>query len=216
MEVVTLSAQGTEYRIHNPGEGRVAQWLNKGAPYEHKLLRFVAELPVRGALFDVGAHIGNHSLYWAAAGFRVYAWEPYPDSLRQLRDNLALNDFDIEVYAWAAGASDTVGRFTKGMWLEFDPNREGDKLQLERGDVPVHRIDDMIDVPDLSVVKVDVEGMEHHVLAGLVRHLERSHPHVFCEAHTPRARKMVGQVLGPLGYEYRQTIQMGSPMDYWR
>lgn len=216
MKVVTLKAGHTEYRINNPGEGRIAQWLNRGAPYEHKLLYYVANLPERGSLFDVGAHIGNHTLFWAASGFKVHAWEPYPDSLAQLYANLALNDFDVTVYEWAAGASHDVGRFTPGMWLEFDPTREGDKLHLQRGDVPVHPIDEMVDVPDLSVVKVDVEGMEHLVLAGMTRHLERSHPHVFAETHTEKAHGQIAQVLEPLGYLHRTTIQMGSPMAYWR
>ena len=102
------------------------------------------------------------------------------------------------------------------MWIEFDPSREGDKLKLDRGHIPVHRIDDMLDVEDLVVVKVDVEGMEAQVLAGTSRHLGRSHPIVYAETHTPEAHDETASVLEPLGYEMTRVLHLGSPMERWQ
>ena len=58
-----------------------------------------------GSVFDVGAHIGNHTLYFGAVcGLKVYAWEPHDGSLKQLHANLALNpQLEVEVFDWAAG-----------------------------------------------------------------------------------------------------------------
>jgi FkbM family methyltransferase len=216
-DVVTIRSSDRQYRIVNPGPGRVGSKLEHGEPYERKLLQDIHGRGLSGSAFDVGAHIGNHALYLAAVcGFRVHAWEPHEASRLQLEANLALNpDLDITVHPWAAGDADTTGRFTSGMWLEFDPTRDGDALKLGRGDVPVHRIDDHLDVDDLVVVKVDVEGMEPDALAGMAGHLARCRPVVYSETHTRTSGRRTATVLGPLGYRPTATIRMGSPMTVW-
>ena len=161
-----------------------------------------------GIAFDVGAHVGNHSLFLAAAGFDVYAWEPYEPSRRLLHANLRLNPhLNVRVFPWAAGDRDTVGRFTKGMWLEFDPTRTGATMKVDRGDVPVHRIDDRINVDGLAVVKVDVEGMEPHVLRGMRRLLRKHLPVVYAETHTDEKESELRSVLEPLGYTLTERIK---------
>lgn len=217
-DVVTIKGFGQSYRIINPGPGRVGSKLANGEPYERKLLVDCYQLGLKGTAFDVGAHIGNHTLYLASiCGFKVHAWEPYDDSRAALGANLELNpDLDVTVHSWAAGAADTRGRFTPGMWLEFDPNREGDKLTLERGHVQVHRIDDQLDIGDLAVVKVDVEGMEADVIAGAIEHIARSLPVIYSETHTPESHGAVASWLEPLGYQMTRAIHMGSTMERWQ
>jgi len=215
MDVVTISDFGKSYQIYNPVEGRIGSKLNMGIPYEHALLRDVYSLNRTGSIFDIGAHIGNHTLYFAAiCGLKVYAWEPYPESLKMLYDNLALNDLDVTVFDWAAGAAEGRGRFTKRMWIEFDPSRDGDKLKLARGEVAVHAIDEMIHVDDLAVVKIDVEGMEPDVLRGMLRHLKQK-PVIYAETHTNTAMRITKKILHPLGYKLETVIRMGSPMAKW-
>jgi FkbM family methyltransferase len=217
-EVVTIEAFRRSYRIVNPGAGRVGSKLARGEPYERKLLVDCYQQGLKGTAFDVGAHIGNHALYLAAiCGFKVHAFEPHPDSLPQLHANIALNpDLDITVHEWAAGDRETRGRFTSGMWVEFDPTRDGDTLKVDRGHVVVHRIDDELDIPDLVVVKVDVEGMEPLVLAGCIGHIERSRPVIYAETHTPAAQDAIADVLEPVGYEMTRAIHMGSTMTRWQ
>lgn len=216
-DVVTIEAFDRSYRIVNPGAGRVGSKLANGEPYERKLLVDIYQHGFTGTAFDIGAHIGNHSLYLAAiCGLSVHAWEPFDGSRGQLEDNLALNpSLDVTVHSWAAGRSDDRGRFTKGMWLEFDPTRDGDKLTLDRGETPVHRIDDHLHVTDLSVIKVDVEGMEADALAGAVEHIARCRPVIYAECHTRTDHNKVAEVLEPMRYRVTRTIRMGSPMERW-
>jgi FkbM family methyltransferase len=217
-DVVTIGAFDRNYQIINPGAGRVGSKLANGEPYERKLLVDIAQQKLTGTAFDVGAHIGNHSLYLAAiCGLSVHAWEPYDDSRAQLDANLALNpDLDVTVHAWAAGARVDRGRFTRGMWLEFDPTRDGATMKLDRGGIEVDRIDDRLDVPDLAVIKIDVEGMEADVIAGAIGHIERSRPLIYSETHTPDSHASVADLLGPLGYRMDRAIRMGSVMERWR
>ena len=216
-DVVTIESFGHRYRIVNPGPGRVGSKLVNGEPYEKKLLQEIARQGFVGTAFDIGAHIGNHTLYLAAVcGLKVHAWEPFAESRAALEHNLTLNEgLRVEVHDWAAGDTDTHGRFTSGMWIEFDPSREGAAMKIDRGDIPVHRIDDHVQVDDLAVVKVDVEGMEAHALRGAIRNIERCLPVVYAEAHTRRDHDAVAEVLEPLGYVHTYTVKMGSPMDRW-
>ena len=206
-DVVTIEAFDRSYRIINPGEGRVASKLNNGEPYERKLLVDTHQLGVTGTVFDIGAHVGNHTLYYAAiCGLKVHAWEPFGDSRRQLEANLALNPgLDVTVHPWAAGAETGRGRISGEM-----------TIQLDRGDIPVHRIDDHLAIDDLAVVKVDVEGMEPHALTGMLGHLERCSPVIYTECHSRAAHAAVAEVLEPLDYQVDKTIQMGSTMERWR
>lgn len=217
-DVVTIKAFGRSYRIVNPGAGRVGSKLAHGEPYERKLLVDCHQLALRGTAFDVGAHIGNHTLYLAAiCGLRVHAWEPFDESRFVLEENLGLNSgLDVVVHEWAAGAEATRARFTKGMWLEFDPTRDGATLTLDRGHVQVRRIDDELDVPDLVVMKVDVEGMEPDVIRGALGHIERSLPVIYSETHTTESHAAVAALLEPLGYGMTRAIQMGSLMERWQ
>jgi FkbM family methyltransferase len=216
-DVVTIESFGHRYKIVNPGPGRVGSKLANGEPYEKKLLQEIARQGFVGTAFDIGAHIGNHALYLAAVcGLRVHAWEPFAESRAALEHNLTLNPhLKVEVHSWAAGDRDTFGRFTKGMWIEFDPTRDGAAMKIDRGDIPVHRIDDHVQVDDLAVVKVDVEGMEADALRGAIRNIERCLPVVYAEAHTADDHDKVADVLEPLGYIHTYTVQMGSPMDRW-
>lgn len=216
-DIVRIARGGRSYRITNPGPGRVGSKLAHGEPYEKKLLQEILRQGYSGTAFDIGAHIGNHTLWLAAiCGLKVHAWEPYEDSRRQLLANLDLNPaLDVTVHDWAAGDRDTHGRFTSGMWLEFDPTRDGAAMKVDRGDVPVHRIDDYVQVDDLAVVKVDVEGMEAQALRGAIHNIERCLPVIYAEAHTADDHSSVADVLEPLGYVHTYTVRMGSPMDRW-
>lgn len=215
-DVCELSAYGRSYRINNPG-GRVGSKVSHGEPYERKLLVDVHQLVHAGVAVDVGAHVGNHALYMAAiCGLRVLAFECHAATVARLRDNVALNPgLDVEVYDYALGAEKGRGSLTSGRWVEFDPTRTDVGELVPGGDIEVRRFDDEFDIPNVSVVKVDVEGTEPDVLAGMAGHLERCEPIVYAETHTSEAHDAVAGVLAPLGYVMTRGIQMGSRMERW-
>lgn len=217
MDLVTIRIHGGEYRIHDPG-GRIGAKIALGVPYEKRLLVHIAQRCYRGTAVDVGAHVGNHSLFLAAVcGLRVLAFECHQPTVERLCENLALNPhLKVMVHDCALSDEEGTGRLTGGRWVEFDPTR-GDKGTLEPGgDVTVRRFDDLYTLDDLSVVKVDVEGTEHRVLAGMVDNLDRCSPDVYAETHTPEAHDATAAVLEPLGYRMTRAIHMGSVMERWQ
>lgn len=206
-EVDTIEAHGKRYTILNPG-GRIGSKTSTGVPYEVKLLEHIHSMGLSGSVFDVGAHIGNHALWLArVCGLNVHAFEAHPTAFDALVANVKRNRLGSKItcHRVAAGDRKTVAQFRSQM-----------TLKLDRGDIPVDRIDDMVDVSDLALVKVDVEGMEPHALRGMTAHLQRSRPVIFTEVHTPQAHNRIAEVLEPLGYRQTGVVSMGSVMEEWQ
>lgn len=176
-----------------------------GTPYEHDLLLDIAAEKPTGSAFDVGAYYGNHSVFLAlVCGLAVHAFEPDPERLTWLRRNVELNDANVTVHPWACGTGGTA------QWV---PSKSR-KLKPGRGPVVVFPIDDRLDVLDLSVVKLDIEGMEALALQGMRGHLTRCRPLVYSETHDDGTDQAA--VLEPLGYRLEYTIMAPSPMRKWR
>jgi len=133
-------------------------------------------------VFDVGAHAGNRARAFAALGCRVVALEPQPDFARLLR---ALFRRLPRVTVVEAAVADVSGRWSLSV-SERTPTvttlatgwrdaRAGDpdfarvrwNRQIEVETTTLDRLIEQFGVP--AFVKIDVEGSEPAVLAGLGR-----------------------------------------------
>lgn len=203
--VIRIDRHHRSYLIHDPG-GRIGVPIAEGRPYEHRLLDRIHGLGKTGSALDVGAHVGNHALYLAAiCGLTVHAFEPSPRAYPALVANVELNDLPITPYRLAVGPVSTTGRVDSLMRFVED----------EDGEVPMRSIDSMLDLDDLAVVKIDVEGGEPGALLGMREHLLRCSPSIFTEVHGRTAHRAQIAVLAPLGYQEVGRVQMGSLMMHW-
>jgi FkbM family methyltransferase len=147
-------------------------WFGDFEPWVDATLRRLAQ-PGDVAL-DIGANIGCTSLVLAhAVGPRgkVIAIEPHPGNARLLRCNLSANSLStVEVQEVAM--SDSEGSLS----LKEPPGQPGmSSLCSEAGGgsmvVPTHRLDQWLEGrPELgaiAVCKIDVEGHEPSVFAGM-------------------------------------------------
>ncbi len=141
-----------------------------------------------GHVWDVGANIGYLALVAArivGPGGRVVAFEPDADCASAIRANAALNGLDtIEVVEAAAAARSGVAELVvvrDRLWTRLAS--VGDHHESEaRVEVRTMALDD-VDAPPPTVVKIDVEGAELDVLAGMTRLLREERPLVICEMH---------------------------------
>jgi FkbM family methyltransferase len=131
-------------------------------------------------VFDVGAHVGNHVRSFASLGCRVVAVEPQPDFARLLRMLFARRP-GVRVVEAGIGASrgraslsisertPTVTSVADG-WRErraADPDFAGVRWN-RTVEIEVITLDALIQQYGMpSFVKIDVEGSESAVLAGL-------------------------------------------------
>jgi FkbM family methyltransferase len=137
----------------------------------------------KGALLDVGAHIGYYSLYMLPRVTEVYAFEPDP-RVRELLEMNLRGRLNVDVIPWAAGARPGRARFTLARDSEVSHMaQEGD----DPGDqitVDVVTLDTFVRTRGLQVeaIKIDVEGHDTEVIAGGLQVLAGQEPLVLTEA----------------------------------
>jgi FkbM family methyltransferase len=184
--------------------------------YEIELLEHLGTRgPLGGVFVDVGANIGNHSVFFGKfLADHVVAIEPQPVLIPILTRNLEINGVQAySLLACAVGEDPGLGR----LWQPEAPAINHPRTQVHelvapeaaRGEllVPVVPLDRLVDqlTPRLggrpvTCVKIDVEGMELAVLRGAGRLLRTQHPQLVVELVSEDARRAVGEFLGELGY----------------
>lgn len=155
-----------------------------GIPGRHaRLVRFYGEFLGPGEIgFDVGAHVGSRVRAWRKLGARVIAIEPQPDLVRVLRLFFG-RDADVVLVPDAVGArpgrarlevsraTPTVSSMSRGWITEVTADRRFARVRWDRSvDVAVTTLDALIaEHGEPAFCKIDVEGFEYEVLAGLTR-----------------------------------------------
>jgi FkbM family methyltransferase len=124
---------------------------------------------------DVGANVGYNALRAALRAGpegRVIALEPTPDTVAVLRRNVAASGLtNITVEPVAAGSvAGTRNFFVRGDVSAVNSLFPDSRYAAVTSVVPVQvvRLDDLV-VGAADVVKIDVEGAELEVLAGMPR-----------------------------------------------
>lgn len=175
--------------------------LSTGIFYEIDLLRAMERLLSPDSLVvDVGANIGNHTLFFAAVcSCKVVAYEPLADTARVLKRNIELNFLDgrAEVRRWALGANNArakVTKFTEGnvgaTQLSIDPE----------GSIEVRDFDsEWFDGP-VSLIKIDAEGMDLDILLGASGLVSRDRPIICYEANEPQTERLLRELMHDWGY----------------
>ena len=158
--------------------------LRAGVFYEVRELRALKSRVGPGAVIvDIGANIGNHAVFFARRmrAARVIVFEPNPLAVAPLMANVLLNGLVgvicMDHLGVALGAAAGQGF---GM-RRHDRNLGATRLRPAGGDIPLMRGDDLLagETPDL--IKIDVEGMELEVLAGLSTTIGRTRPLMLVE-----------------------------------
>ena len=75
---------------------------------------------------------------------------------------------------------------------------------------------DDLDLDNVSIVKIDIEGMESLALRGMLRTLERCKPILFLEAHNEDEIEKQRNVIATLGYQMSGRVWNATPTYEWR
>jgi len=181
------------------------QCLATKRPYEEGVLRITTALTRPGDhIVDVGAHMGNHSIYWGLAGRRVTAFEPNPPVNELLRANVARNDLGaaVDVRSMAVGRSRASGTLS-----QVDPSNLGSTvLQPGEGEISITTLDEA-DLGPLALLKIDVEGHEADVLLGARQTIARWRPYIVAEELA--GHQEVDDLIRELGYR-RLPVDLAS------
>ncbi|MDR2463013.1 MAG: FkbM family methyltransferase [Verrucomicrobiales bacterium] len=187
--------------------------VNSGDFYERALLDRLRPLIVSGAvILDIGANIGNHTVYFAkvCGAKKIHAFEPVRATFEILRRNIELNNLSVTVSAhnWALGDRNGGGRVAA-----LDAHNIGAQRVAyadSEDAVTMRRLDDAdLGEPRVDFVKIDVEGFELEVLAGGRNFFARHRPLVFVESFGNKALA-VRNFFTLLGYELQVKFPGGN------
>jgi FkbM family methyltransferase len=169
-----------------------------------------------GILIDVGANVGLVSLLLADRIQHGLLFEPNPIAAERARQNLALNGLKFEVHELAL--SDTTGT------VEFEDeggvstcNRTvvGFTTSLPTRKVQCIQLDEFLAQHPLpypiSAAKIDVEGHENQVLAGMTECLRHSRPRLVMFEYLQRTNlRETFRLFETVGYTVLQLKPNGA------
>jgi FkbM family methyltransferase len=126
---------------------------------------------------DIGANIGSYTvLASGVCGAATLSIEPVPQTFHFLKNNIAVNEIEGLVTAFniAAGEKKEKILFTASLDTVNHAVADNEKEAGETISVDVMPFDDLVENKEIRLVKIDAEGFETAVLAGMNRVLESS------------------------------------------
>lgn len=193
--VAVLKAYGERVELECDLDDHISKTLLQGEFYERDLLEDVYKKAPVGVAVDVGAHIGNHSLWFSVVcGLEVYAFEPNDENYRRLSTNVLRNQAKVRPLKFAVGHK--RGR------ANIKPPRIGNSgtseaLEAEHGKIPLVPLD-ALQLRNVALLKIDVEGSELGVLWGAHELIARDRPLIYVES--TENRNQIARYLAAYGY----------------
>lgn len=149
-----------------------------------------------GRALDIGANIGNHSIYYSSHFKNVDSFEPHPRIAQLLRFNTDPAE-NITVQEYGVGDENTTG-----MMNEVENNIGASSIGKGNIEINIRTIDSF-NFDDVEFMKIDVEGFEKQVLRGARETIARCSPILIVEQHNYEFAK-----------GYPETLQIIEDMGY--
>lgn len=186
---VTLSHRKSTFSLFiSPRNGFIDNYIFLYGVYESFMLDLITTYLEPGMTFvDIGANIGQHSMYAATlVGEKgaVYSYEPIPYIYKQLQDSVHANHFEKIVHAKnvAIGEKDSeetlhVSRKNIGgsSLVNSDGTTERITVHVKNGTTELQAL------LHIHMIKIDVEGYEYEVLHSITPSLKKHSPVILLE-----------------------------------
>jgi FkbM family methyltransferase len=228
MDKITVSynCDETEIFVYSLDTDYVSRMIkyNKNF-YEHELLSFLRNnFNNQKNIIDIGANIGNHSLFFAKYMNcdKIFSFEPFAKNIELFRKNLS--NYNDKCILYENALSDKNGKMAL---YNTEQNNFGGfslhKLSVSfevLTEIDVVKLDDF-NFTDITLIKIDVENHENEVLRGSTQTilknkpiiiLENSHYHFSNIFPNPNPH---GEIFADLGYTRIHSNVCNSAMDIW-
>lgn len=211
--MTTIEVAGRSYAVcvpHAATDYIQSNLVRTGRPYEEQMLEaMVAALEPGDLVVDVGANIGNHTLYLAVVGgLRVVAYEPNPELIAGLTASIEANDLGERVVVRDVGVHAKAAR---GTLADLDATNLGAQsvaVADEEGDFAVVALDEEQFPARVAALKIDVEGAEIDVLDGAAELIARDRPLLYVECGTLAGYQKVSSWMIRMGYAQTGTYNL--------
>lgn len=174
--------------------------------YEGKLLdKWLKYLTDVKYIFDLGANLGNHTLYWACnlEAVKIYSFEPYKPNYELLKENIEINKLkNVEPVNMGVG-----DRKTKAVIKSFDDSNFGattlkDADEEDTETINIIDLDSFVknnNVSRVDFIKIDTEGFEEKIISGMQNVIVNFKPILWIEV-SDSSYEVVFEKLKEAGY----------------
>lgn len=216
--IVNFNYEEKIYRFEHPDDDHIGCCQQSAKNfYEIVLLEELRQRlgDVPGIVIDVGAHIGNHTVYFASVMKRtVIVFEPNPRVLPLLIRNVSASGVERSVSILGCAASSVPG------WCDVpDEPRTAGNTGMQR--VVFNHSGDTLCLPidcvktRVALIKFDIEGAELSALRGAEEILRTSRPLLAIEASTSQVLSAQRAFLEPLGFQSSGRSWGATPVYVW-
>lgn len=154
---------------------------------EPDTIEWIRKMKPGSILFDIGANIGQYSIFAAKHGVHVFAFEPESQNFAILIRNISMNGMQDRIFAYPFCISDVTkidmlrlsSLMPGGSCHSFgtDQNYKGEVKQWAsvQGSV-AFSVDELVEGVGFTTpthIKIDVDGLEAEVLRGMAKTLHR-------------------------------------------
>lgn len=163
-----------------------------GGYYEKaELIVYKALLNDANMIVDVGGNIGLYSVIGAKympRNGRVVAFEPIPNNVSLLKENLALNDVENKVTVEQIAIGDSVGKVelyisekSIGNHSASADNAGKNSVKMNINRTSLDKYFEKIEVKSIDILKIDIEGYDYYALKGALKVIKKHKPTLFVE-----------------------------------
>lgn len=204
------------------------QIANRSTFYEIDLLEYIYNIKTfiiskdcENVFVDIGANIGNHSVFFCSfLADHTLAIEPNPDVISKLKENLSKNASNYTIFECGVGDKESTGTII--LSNSTTDNIGAAKIDTHNceGGINISTVDVLFStwkakvdkLVSISLLKIDVEGMEPQVLKGSLNTIQNFRPHIFAEAATQKEFQETFKILKPLGYRVMPGNWAATPV----
>jgi FkbM family methyltransferase len=162
---------------------------NSNSFFEIKFLEFVRNnFQKQKTIIDIGANIGNHSLFFSEflEYDEIICFEPFEKNVELLKLNLIGKNCRIMDYALSDSESEKILYNSQsnnfgGFSLHSYDGSKGENKSFIVKDKVVTKTLDSLNLTNVTMIKIDVEGHENSVLNGGIETIKKNSPIIFIE-----------------------------------
>lgn len=168
--------------------------------YEYKelitLINWLKKKNKFNNVLDIGANIGNHSVFFSKYFKKVLSFEPNPHSFDLLKLNTKkykkINIFNFGL----SNKNSTQDFYSYELNYGGSSLKKNNKIPYQKFKAKFYKFDQLKKVEkNIDLIKIDVEGEELNVLKGLKDTIKKNEPIIIFEVHKDEIRNGSSKVI---------------------
>ena len=183
--------------------------------YEIGLLKTIMNMGLGGIYLDVGANIGNHTIFFSkfCKSNKVFSFEIFDEFCDIINENVRINNINnVVINRFGLGDKDGYVGLSS-----IDKNNVGMlSINDDFGNHKIMRLDSIIFNDKVSVIKIDVEGYETKVIQGGLNTIKEHEPIIITECRYEHEYNEQHKVLSSIGYYTNKINHAKTPTYIWR